>query len=260
LKVLQFLPFVILTASYQFAEVNDMLSMPCLTQQVSVDGDLSEWKHLAWSDGVWDLDRVKSSQWYEPKRNRLTVHPGEDTSIIDLASQYYMAWDGRYLYLGAEVRDNHHDVSDAAHEPKRWYYKDAIAFFVEIPGDEMNERFGEGDHGFAFVIDEAYPDYGAWWRHGNDSVSYLEEPLEACQYEVKMNPWGEHEADYILEASIDLQAILGTVPLHQEDVSWKMMIVHCDPDGGEYGGHLLIHGQGDDDASWTAVKPERCHD
>lgn len=31
---------------------------------------------------------------------------------------------------------------------------------------------------------------------------------------------------------------------------YGMEIVHTDPDGGDYGGHFLIYGRGDDDATW----------
>ena len=31
---------------------------------------------------------------------------------------------------------------------------------------------------------------------------------------------------------------------------YSMEIVHTDPDGGGYGGHFIIYGQGDDDATW----------
>jgi hypothetical protein len=34
--------------------------------------------------------------------------------------------------------------------------------------------------------------------------------------------------------------------------TYGLTIVHTDPDGGEYGGHFLIYGRGDNDASWTA--------
>ena len=29
-----------------------------------------------------------------------------------------------------------------------------------------------------------------------------------------------------------------------------MEIVHTDPDGGTYGGHFMIYGNGDDDITW----------
>lgn len=31
-------------------------------------------------------------------------------------------------------------------------------------------------------------------------------------------------------------------------------IVHTDPDGGDYGGHFLIYGRGDDDSTWGLME------
>lgn len=234
--------------------------IPYLEEAPQLDGDLAEWKEKAFHDGLWDLDRVKASAWYEPKRNRLNIDSLEDTNTIDLTARYFIAWDQSYLYFGAEVQDNVHDVTDSNHEPKRWYYKDAIAFFFEAPRDTIAEKFGSGDHAFCFVTDTLKPDYGAWWRHGTAERSYLEEPLpeDAVEYSIKMNPWNRSEADYILEARVNMKATFGSendawVAPQVGDV-YSMMIVHCDPDGGEYGGHLLIYGTGDDDATWGRVQ------
>jgi hypothetical protein len=56
--------------------------------------------------------------------------------------------------------------------------------------------------------------------------------------------------------------------LGASDPNWKppeagdrygLEIVHTDPDGGDYGGHLIIYGTGDNDATWgvmTLVGPK----
>ena len=242
------------------AQKQVMRSIPFLEKAPQLDGDLSEWKDLAFHDGIWDLNRVKESAWYELKRNRLNIDSLEDTTAMDLSASYYIAWDQSYLYFGAEVQDNVHDVSDSNHEPKRWYYKDAIAFFFETPHDTIPEKFSIGDHAFCFVIDTLKPVYGAWWRHGNAQQSYLEQPLasDAVEYSIQMNPWNRSEADYILEARVDMQATFmkddAAMTTPKVGDIYSMMIVHCDPDGGEYGGHLLIYGQGDNDATWEEVQ------
>jgi hypothetical protein len=237
------------------------LTLPRLERPPVIDGDLSDWRELALHDGVWDVHRVRQSPWYDGgARNRLTRHGDEGPADEDLQARYFLAWDARYLYLGAEVRDNVNDVSESRHEPKRWFYKDAIAWFMEAPRDGKSEKFAEGNHGFAFVIDSTYPAYGAWWRHGAPGRAYLEEPLpaSAVQYRIRMNPWGRSPGDFILEARIDMTVTLGVcspawTPPREGDV-YSLCIVHTDPDGGEYGGHLLIHGSGDDDASWTPLR------
>lgn len=236
------------------------LSIPYTTAAIQIDGTLDEWKQTAFCDGWWDLDRLRYASWYDPKRNRLADHGEENTAADDLAARYYIAWSDSFLYLGAEVRDNVNDVSESRHAPKRWYYKDAVTFFIEAPLDTVNETFAGGDHGFAFVIDSTRPDYGAWWRHGTADSSFIEEalPAHAGEYAIRFDPWGRSPADYVLEARIALDETFA-----EGDPAWtapktgdryRLMIVHCDPDGGEYGGHLLIYGKGDPDESWTEVR------
>lgn len=221
-----------------------------------IDGDLSEWRDRAFHDGVWDIHRVKQAPWYEAgKRNRLTDHGGEPRPEDDLAARYYMAWDGKYLYLGADVRDNVNDTADPQHEDKRWYFKDAVCWFLEAPRDAKAESFGEGDHAFCFVIDPKKPKYGAWWRHGDATRTYLEEPLRASDYAIRMTGRG---GDFTLEARVDMAATFG-----KGDAKWRaprigdeysVEVVHTDPDGGGYGGHLMIWGNGDDDSTWSPLR------
>ena len=232
------------------------LRVPRLAQPATIDGDLSDWKDLAFSDGVWTMERLRQTPWYDPERNRLTLHGEESPGEDDLLGTYYAAWDDTYLYLGAEVRDNVNDVEDPEHEDKRWYYKDCVCWFVEAPRDARSERFGQGDNAFCFVIDASRPSYGAWWRHGGPGLRYVEEPLPtpAVEYELRMNPWGQSDGDFILEARVQMESTLGQsdpdwTPPREGDV-YGLEIVHTDPDGGEYGGHFLIYGAGDDDATW----------
>ena len=230
--------------------------VPRLSQPAVIDGDLSEWKDVAFTDGAWDIDRLSHTSWYDPERNRLTIHENESPLEDDLRGTYYVAWGQEYLYLGAEVRDNVNDVDDPEHEDKRWYYKDCVCWFIEAPRDENSESFGQGDNAFCFVIDTSRPSYGVWWRHGAPGLKYVEEPLpaDAVDYQIRMDPWGRSDADFILEARVQMAATFG-----QSDPDWtppqigdvySLEIVHTDPDGGGYGGHFLIYGTGDDDATW----------
>jgi len=247
-----------LPAQISWAESPPM-QVPRLVEPPVIDGDLAEWKEQAFTDGVWDIYRLRRSSWYDPWRNRLTDHGDEPSPAEDLRARYYMAWDAEYLYLGAEVLDNVNDVADPAHEDKRWYFKDCVCWFVEAPRDRASESFGRGDNGFCFVIDSSYPPYGAWWRHGTPGERYLEEALPpgAVDYRIAMNPWGRSEGDFALEARVHMASTLG-----QSDPSWSppavgdaysVEIVHTDPDGGGYGGHFLIYGTGDDDSTWREM-------
>jgi hypothetical protein len=232
------------------------LSIPSLVTPPVIDGDLTEWRTRAFSDGLWDIVRIRQAPWYDPAVNRLTDHGGEPSPEDDLRARYYLAWDETNFYFGAEVKDNVNDVDDPAHEPKRWYFKDAVCWFIEAPADDRSEKFGEGDHAFCFVIDPAKPSYGAWWRHGSADRTYIEEPIpaESLSYAIRMNPWNRSPGDFILEARVAMKPTLGG-----GDPRWRapragdvyrLQIVHTDPDGGDYGGHLILYGTGDDDATW----------
>jgi hypothetical protein len=236
------------------------IEIPRLDQAPRIDGDLADWKQAAFNDGVWDIGRLRHSPWYDPAVNRLTDHGNEPSPEEDLSARYYIAWDEEYLYLGAEVHDNVNDVTDPSHEPKRWYFKDAVCWFIEAPRDNRSESFGEGDHAFCFVIDTSKPAWGAWWRHGTAREAYIETPLpaDAVTYALRMNPWGRSRGDFILEARIRMAATFGV-----GDGAWRvprmgdeygLEIVHTDPDGGDYGGHFLIYGNGDDDLTWGKMK------
>lgn len=236
-----------------------VIHMPRLESAPDIDGDLSDWREHAHSDGVWDIARLQDTPWFEPARNRLTLHGDEPKADEDLQARYYVAWDDTYLYFGAEVRDNQNDVSDPAHESKRWYYKDAICWFIEAPRDNIAANFGEGDNAFCFVADPQRPPYAAWWRHGAPEQTYIEEPIpsSSVEYSLQMNPWGRSAADFVLEARVEMKSTLGASSPRwqapQVGDTYGLMVVHTDPDGGDYGGHFLIYGKGDDDSTWSPM-------
>ena len=239
----------------------DRLFVPYLPESPTIDADLSDWKDQAFTDGVWDIYRIQHEPWYdEGRRNRLTYqHENEPHPEDDLRARYYIAWDEEYIYLGAEVVDDVNDVDDPEHAPRRWMFKDSICWFIEAPGDDAPEWFGRGDNAFCFVIDERRPAYNTWWRHGSADSTYLEEPIpeDGVEYALNLNPWGGGDGDFILEARVKMSA---TFPI--SDPSWqppevgheyRMEIVHCDPDGGAYGGHFMIYGTGDNDLTWARM-------
>jgi hypothetical protein len=239
---------------------NYPIRVPRLERPPVIDGDLSDWKRNAFNDGLWDIARLAHSPWYDPKINRLTDHGNEPAPEEDLAARYYIAWDSQYLYLGAEVTDNRNDVSDPAHEPRRWYYKDAICWFIEAPRTPHAKKFGVADNAFCFVIDASKPHYAAWWRHGAPGKTYIEEPIpkSALQYSIRMRPGPRRHGDFTLEARIAMAPTLGLSspdwrPPHIGDI-YGLEIVHTDPDGGDYGGHFLIYGRGDDDSTWGQME------
>jgi hypothetical protein len=236
------------------------IPVPRLQSPPQIDGDLSDWRDLAFTDGMWDIYRLRKAPWYDPTINRLTDHGNESSLLDDLTARYYIAWDDKYLYFGAEVHDNVNDITDPQHRPERWYFKDAVCWFIEAPRHGISKKFGQGDNAFCFVIDTIKPSYGAWWRHGDDHRTYVEDPLpeNAVTYAICMNPWGTSRGDFILEARVQMAATFAS-----SDPGWQspkegdeygLEIVHTDPDGGDYGGHFLIYGRGDDDSTWGKMR------
>ena len=221
------------------------IEIPLLEKAPKIDGDLGDWKDYAYHDGVWDIYRVMHAPWFDGgARNRLTDHSSftgkpEPRPEDDLAARYYMAWDAKYIYLGAEVRDNVNDVKDPKHEDKRWYFKDAICWFIEAPRDAKSEKFGEGDNAFCFVIDKSRPRYGAWWRHGDATRTYIEEPIPAgaVEYAIRMTGRG---GDFVLEARVEMAATFA-----KSDAKWhaprvgdeySVEIVHTEARAGDFSG------------------------
>jgi len=246
-----------LKATVKMHEID--MQLPFLEQTPLIDADLTEWQDYAYHDGVWDIYRVMHNDWYRPDRNRLTDHGDEPRPEDDLQSRYYMAWDETYLYLGARVKDNFNDVTDSAHQPQRWYYKDCISWFIEAPRDTVQESFGQGDNAFCFLADVRKPAYGAWWRHGTETKKYIEEPFPrgAVEYKIKMTPNGKEKGSFTLEAKVNMAMTLG-----KSDPNWHspqigdeygIQIVHTDPDGKDYGAHLILYGKGDNDGTWKKI-------
>jgi len=92
------------------------------------------------------------------------------------------------------------------------------------------------------------PPYAAWYRFGAKAETYREEPLRAVEWALKRGRNG----GFTLEAKVDLQRLTGVTPRVGE--TWGLSLVHTDPDGGGYGGHLLIYGKGDDDNTWGVAR------
>ena len=230
------------------------LYIPQLVQEPIIDGDLSEWKDYAHNDGVWDMRRITQTGFYtldRGARNRLTVHGDEGPIENDLSARYYLAWDQTHFYFGAEVNDNINDTEDPIPADKRWYFRDAICWFMEGPRDLAPEWFGQGDNAFCFTASTQMLPHHAWWRHGASGKTYIEEPIPDVEWHVHFT--GE-AGNYTLEAKVEMASTFG-----QSDPNWTpamvgheygVEIVHTDPDGGDYGGHFMIYGNGDDDSTW----------
>ena len=52
------------------------LRVPRLKTPPQIDGDLSDWRSVAFTDGLWDIARLRQAPWFDPAIIRLTDHGG----------------------------------------------------------------------------------------------------------------------------------------------------------------------------------------
>ena len=55
------------------AQKPDLYNMPVRVPRLAspprIDADLADWKDRAFTDGVWDLARLRQMPWYDPARD-----------------------------------------------------------------------------------------------------------------------------------------------------------------------------------------------
>lgn len=261
-----------MTFTAAFAHRGPVIEVPKLASKPKIDGDLSDWQAHAWTNGVWDFERMKKQPEFAELVTWARIQdsgeepPGTALTAADITGEYFMAWDDEGLYLGVRATDNVHDVSGGSPNPAAWWLKDSCSWYFDVPHDGDGLFVESGDHVFSFVADDTYPAGGAWWRLGELPVptvteviangsrgwrlsrSWLEIPLSA-QYRVKIDPG---TANYVIEAFVPFDLTWLTTPAIGDTIGGPM-IVHTDPDGGpeEFGGQLQLLGAGDDDGTWA---------
>ena len=84
---------------------------------------------------------------------------------------------------------------------------------------------------------------------------------DSVDYAIRMNPWSRSPGDFILEAGSRWRRRWGRAARagtrRESGDVYGLEIVHTDPDGGDYGGHFLIYGRGDDDSTWGRMDADR---
>ncbi len=138
-----------------------------------------------------------------------------------------------------------------------WYYKDAVALFLDLAGGERDGRLDAGEHAFAFVADPGYPSWGKWWRHGTASAGNVESPAPP---ETRLAVRIVDDTGYDLEAAIPMSALSEhtqgwTPPFPGRTV--RFMVYITDPDGGPepWGGALTYAGAGGHDGEpWGRLR------
>jgi hypothetical protein len=212
-----------------------------------VDGDLEEWRGARWLE-LAPGDSLVSGRLGDdgPAEGR-----GVAGTAADLSGRLALQWDDQWLYLAAQIRDNVHDVEGG--DPGRWFCRDGVALFLDVPGDRDGPTWFVGDHAFAFTADPALPPEGRWWRHGDQQGR--QEGLAPPQTRLGVRLEG---SGYTLEAAIPMAVLSLFTPAFRPPFAGRtlgFMLLVTDPDGGErpFGGQLGYGGDNDNDASWSRL-------
>ena len=184
------------------ADPHIVVEVPRTEIAIRIDADLDDWAGAVWIHLAPDAPHV-STGWSSRLRDDGTEPEGTPLTSADLSGTFALRWDARHLYLAASITDNVHDTVDD--DPSRWYCRDAVSLFLDVPFDGDGSGWIAGDHAFCFVASPDLPQQH-WWRHG-EPEGHREMPLpEDIPVAVTLTAVG-----YDLEAAIpmDLLTSLG---------------------------------------------------
>ena len=129
---------------------------------VTIDGDPSEWMDYAYTDGVWDWDRIVAQPWHNPEgvgAASSATGPDEGSEAgtsDDFSTEMYMAWDDDGIVLAVMATDNIWDVHSVG-ESLSHANSDVVSVFTDTKG------------GFGNTTTPGYASY--WWRAGSGSTT-----------------------------------------------------------------------------------------
>ncbi|MGQ9730217.1 MAG: glycoside hydrolase [Candidatus Zipacnadales bacterium] len=94
------------------SESGETLIIPQVRTTITIDGDLNEWGR---------------NPSFELTPN-MTAHAKQVDGARDLSGVVYVMWNDRYLYLGADMRDEQHLFATGA--DSEWWGKDSLEFWI----------------------------------------------------------------------------------------------------------------------------------
>jgi len=232
------------------ADPHLIVEVPHTETAIRVDADLSDWDGVGWIHLSPDAPHI-STGWGSQLRDDGTEPEGTPLTAADLSGTFALRWNAHHLYLAARITDNVHDTTDD--DPSRWYCRDAVSLFLDVPFDGDGPGWIAGDHAFCFVASPDLPRQH-WWRHG-EPVGHREMPLpDAIPIAVQLTAHG-----YDLEAAIPMDLLTDLTPQWQPPFAHRtagFALLVTDPDGGAnpFGGQLFYGGESDDDDRWAQLR------
>lgn len=217
-----------------------------------IDGLLDEWQDapkIAFGPGA---PHVSSNPAYQLRNDGPSEPAGTVGTVADLSGQFSIRWDEDAIYLAAWVRDNVHDVRGPSSE--RWWEKDSVSLFLDVPRDGDGPSWISGDHAFSFVADPAPSADAVWWRHGEGKNHVEVAAPDEVRRAIRLTGDG-----YSVEAAIPMTVLSRFTdewrpPYQEQLVGWMLLVADSDGGAEPYGGELVIGGHDDHDGQWARLR------
>lgn len=150
------LPVLVLTVQPLFAQNRPQINVPYVTDQILVDGDASDWVAIK---GLGEGISFYKGNGHEgtSQANLGTTVCKEIDSEEDCRVDLWLAHDGTYLYVLAEIKDDNHEPFDKENQTNMAYLEDTLHLYVDsnnsqqtnIPGDPIQRQPGYEQFGIS---------------------------------------------------------------------------------------------------------------
>ena len=152
----------------------DIPSLPSdISAGVAVDGDLSDWKDFAFTEGHWTYSRMSESgrPWFNTNCTTLVTDPdtgpeGTPGTDDDLGGTFYQAWDDNYLYFGLEATDNAVDNTSRGDDYLGAWNRETFGLFIDALHDGDTNAYIRGDYNWWFTAWDTEDTRPMPHRHG----------------------------------------------------------------------------------------------
>ncbi len=272
----------------------DIPSLPSdISAGVTVDGDLSDWKDYAFTEGHWTLSRMLDANraWFSTQNSWLGTdvdHGPEGTAGTDedLGATFYAAWDDNFLYVGMEATDNAVDNSSSGDEILGAWTRESFGLFIDAVHDGDGIDQIRGDYVWFLTAWETPDARGMPWLHGEGETAnnwtlglptdqeydYARPPVDPSAFNFD-DPYG---ANYSLEVRFPHASMFKfspeVLPIGGKTMGGAFLITSSDGEGasgreqlavymasgddGTYADFTFVQGEGVavETASWRSIK------
>ena len=246
---------------------------------VTIDGDASEWMDYAYTDGVWDHERISGQPWFNPEGVVLAPSAtgpdeGEEAGTSDdFSFEAWVAWADDGVYIAVHAVDNIWDVHSVGPDSPSFADSDVVGVFTDSKG------------GFGDTRTPGYASY--WWRVGSGSTTGdgpedLKRAIASLcadcteQFQAEATPEAEGRGivdpvgaspnalggDWMFEGRIRWEGWTArdanwVPPYEGREMGWAWLII--DADGAKLDGLYYVGGSNasawPEEASWTTFAP-----